>query len=167
MRRVFGEWQRLCQERDWKTQLATRDNEIKRMDREVWQTEHVLSCSPCCHAIPAVPAVMQSLLSWNPCCHAVPAVMRSLLSCNPCSPCCHAIPAVMQSLQSLLSCNPCCHAVPAVPAVMQSLLSCNPCCHAIPAVIKSETNATLRSLSPVPRLPWWCSIANWSPAPFT
>lgn len=35
VRRVFGEWQRLCQERDWKTQLATRDNEIKRMDREV------------------------------------------------------------------------------------------------------------------------------------
>ena len=35
VRRVFGEWQHLCQERDWKTQLATRDNEIKRMDREV------------------------------------------------------------------------------------------------------------------------------------
>ena len=35
LRRVFAEWQRLCQERDWKTQLATRDNEIKRMDREV------------------------------------------------------------------------------------------------------------------------------------
>ena len=42
VRRAFGEWQRLCQERDWKTQLATRDNEIKRMDREVRQAEHVL-----------------------------------------------------------------------------------------------------------------------------
>ena len=39
VRRVFGEWQRLCQERDWKTQLATRDNEIKRMDREVSHTQ--------------------------------------------------------------------------------------------------------------------------------
>ncbi|KAL3152452.1 hypothetical protein ABBQ32_001497 [Trebouxia sp. C0010 RCD-2024] len=39
VRRVFGEWQRLCQERDWKTQLATRDNEIKRMDREYRKLE--------------------------------------------------------------------------------------------------------------------------------
>ena len=47
VRRVFGEWQRLCQERDWKTQLATRDNEIKRMDREVCAS--VTSNLPCAH----------------------------------------------------------------------------------------------------------------------
>jgi hypothetical protein len=35
LRRCFIEWQRVCEERDWKTQLATRDNEIKRLDREV------------------------------------------------------------------------------------------------------------------------------------
>ncbi|DBA91048.1 TPA: hypothetical protein ACH3X2_004154 [Trebouxia sp. C0005] len=39
LRRVFAEWQQLCQERDWKTQLATRDNEIKRMDREYRKLE--------------------------------------------------------------------------------------------------------------------------------
>ena len=49
VRRVFGEWQRLCQERDWKTQLATRDNEIKRMDREVCQAESVLLSTPSAH----------------------------------------------------------------------------------------------------------------------
>ena len=48
LRRVFAEWQRLCQERDWKTQLATRDNEIKRMDREVSHHNNPaqLSCMP-------------------------------------------------------------------------------------------------------------------------
>ena len=45
LRRVFAEWQRLCQERDWKTQLATRDNEIRRMDREV---RHGLICNAVC-----------------------------------------------------------------------------------------------------------------------
>lgn len=75
VRRVFGEWQRLCQERDWKTQLATRDNEIKRMDREVCQAEHVLSFHPCCCHIPAV---VISLLSYNLCCHQLSAVIKSL-----------------------------------------------------------------------------------------
>lgn len=48
LRRVFAEWQQLCQERDWKTQLATRDNEIKRMDREVSHQNNLvqLSCMP-------------------------------------------------------------------------------------------------------------------------
>ena len=54
VRRVFGEWQRLCQERDWKTQLATRDNEIKRMDREVRQAEPLLSQVLCCDTISTV-----------------------------------------------------------------------------------------------------------------
>ena len=34
LRRCFAEWRHMCKERDWKTQLATRDNEIRRLDRE-------------------------------------------------------------------------------------------------------------------------------------
>eukprot|EP00891_Asterochloris_glomerata_P005550 jgi/Astpho2/5550/Aster-02810 len=34
LRRCFAVWQHICEERDWKTQLATRDNEIRRLDRE-------------------------------------------------------------------------------------------------------------------------------------
>lgn len=44
VRRVFAEWQRLCQERDWKTQLTTRDNEIKRMDREASGMTYSMHC---------------------------------------------------------------------------------------------------------------------------
>ncbi len=43
LRRCFAEWQHICEERDWKTQLATRDNEIRRLDREA-SSVALLSC---------------------------------------------------------------------------------------------------------------------------
>ena len=74
VRRAFAEWQRLCQERDWKTQLATRDNEIKRMDREVRQAEPLLSQVFCCHTV---------IKSLSRCCTITAvASMRESASCG-------------------------------------------------------------------------------------
>lgn len=93
VRRVFGEWQRLCQERDWKTQLATRDNEIKRMDREVCQAEHHLSHTGSLFVVLCIASYMvKSTIKYSQvadtvhgglfCCHEVSAVIN--LCCDHC-----------------------------------------------------------------------------------
>ncbi len=101
LRRVFAEWQRLCQERDWKTQLATRDNEIKRMDREVSHHNRLAQLSrPAC--MPAAVCICAcACVYMRTCVHACVCVCVCVSVCVCVCVCACACPRV--SMLSLCS----------------------------------------------------------------